>query len=304
MTWATYKKTILLRLVNIHLILNQIRTMYKVLCVMCFSAATSVNAQYYYNDILGNKQAKEHYQLLKKNNIKKVTVTSTDPNGEPIEGISILQEINARRNEMTTSTQSPSSPTSILSTKFLENGMPATTNDSTEAAVSLTSYTYGSGTPENLTGVTSASHEPEQTILKFSENRQYTFNGSQPKSMLRIKNGKDSLKVQFLADEHGWIGEERWVEKGKTIETYYYYYDAKGHLTDIARYSTRARRLLPDYTFEYDGNGRLAQMTSFVNGTNQYRIWRYTYDDRGLKTKEVVFNKDKQAEGKVLYSYE
>ncbi len=304
MAWVTYKKTNLLRLVNIHLFLNQIRIMYKVFGIMLVFVFTNAKAQFYYNDILGNKQAKAHFILLKKSSIKKVTVTSTNPNGEPIEGISILQEINARRSEMTTSTQSPSSPTSILFTKYLENGMPASTNDSTEAAVSFTSYTYSNETPENLTGVASASHEPEQSVIKFSEKRTYTFSGNQPKSMLRIKNGKDTLNVQFVADEHGWIGEERWVEKGTTKETYFYYYDIKGNLTDIARYSSRARRLLPDYTFEYDSNGRLAQMTSFVNGTNQYRIWRYTYDGRGLKTKEVVFNKDKQAEGKVLYNYE
>ncbi|MES2773130.1 MAG: hypothetical protein V4722_03045 [Bacteroidota bacterium] len=275
--------------------------MYKVIGLLCICVVTQTKAQYYYNDILGNKQAKDNYLLLKQNNIKKITVNTTDPNGEPTEGFAILQEINARKNEMTTSTQSALSPTSILSTKYLLNGYPATTTDSTEAAVSITNYTYQT---DNLSVINSTTHEPEQHIVKFYEQRQYVFSATQPKTMLRIKNGKDSLLVKFVTDEHGWIGEEQWTEKGKRTETYYYYYDTRGKLTDIVRYSNKARRLLPDYTFEYDATGHIAQMTSFVNGTNQYRIWRYTYDERGLKTKEVVFNKDKQAEGKVIYNYE
>lgn len=278
--------------------------MYKVIGLLCICAVTQTKAQYYYNDILGNKQAKDNYARLKQNNIKKVTVTTTDPNGEPTEGFAILQEINARKNEMNTSTQSALSPTSILYTKYALSGYPANTTDSTEAAVSVTSYNYQTDNPENLSAISSATHEPEQQSIKFFEHRQYVFNGAQPKAMLRVKNGKDSLRVKFVPDEHGWIGEEQWTEKGKRTETYYYYYDAKGNLTDIARYSKKARRLLPDYTFEYDEAGHIGQMTAFVNGTNQYRIWRYTYDSRGLKIKEVVFNKDKQAEGKVIYNYE
>lgn len=278
--------------------------MYKVFSLLCICAVIQARAQYYYDDILGNKQAKDNYLLLKQNNIKKVTVISTDPNGAPTEGFAILQEINARKNEMNTSTQSAISPTSILFTKYLVSGYPASTTDSTEAAVSITSYSYQNETSGNLLAISSTTHEPEQQSIKFYEQRQYVFNGAQPKTMLRIKNGKDSLRVQFIADEKGWISEERWTVKGKTIETYYYYYDAAGNLTDIARYSAKARRLLPDYTFNHDANGRLTEMTSFVNGTNQYRIWRYTYDGRGLRTKEVVFNKDKQAEGKVIYNYE
>ena len=278
--------------------------MHKVIGLLCICAVTHADGQYYYNDILGNKQAKDNYLLLKKNNIKRVRVTSTEPDGTPTDGFAILQETNYRRNEMNTSSQSSLSPTSILYTKYLDSGYPAATTDSTEASVSVTSYSYENETSGNLSAITSATHEPEQTIIKFFEQRRYTFSGIQPKSMVRIKNGKDTLKIQFIADEHGWIGEERWTQKGKRTETYYYYYDAKGNLTDIARYSTKARRLLPDYTFEHDENGRTTGMTAFVNGTNQYRIWRYTYDGRGLKIKDVVFNKDKQAEGKVVYNYE
>ncbi len=278
--------------------------MHKVLGLLFFCLVTKAHAQYYYNDILGNKQARDNYLLLKKNNIKKVTVTSSDPDGTPTEGFAILQEINASKNEMTTSTKSSMNPISILRTTYLSNNYPSATKDSTEASVSLTTYTYSDKNESNLSVIFSSTHEPEKSAIKFSEERHYSFEGTLPKSMWRIKNGKDSLQVLFFTEEHGRIGEERWMQKGKLIETYYYYYDTNNHLTDIVRYNAKAKRLLPEYTFEYDELGRIMGMNAFISGTNQYRTWRYTYDDRGLKEKEVIFNKYKQIEGKIIYNYE
>ena len=302
MACLTYKKANLLRLVNILLFLTQISTMYRVLGILLLGIATQAQAQYFYNDILANKQAKENFLLLKTNEIKRVTVTSTDPDGMPTEGFAILQQINSKKNEMVTSTQSTISPVSIFSSSFTPTGNLLASQDSTENAVSQTTYSYGEN--DNLQKVTSQTHEPEKSVIKFSENRLYSFDGSRPTSMIRIKNRKDTLKVEFIAEEHGLVGEERWIEKGKTIETYYYYYDANGRLTDIAHFNKTARRILPDYIFEYDTKGRITSMDAIVTGTNQYRNWRYSYDARGLKIKEIIYNKDKRAEGKVLYNYE
>jgi len=269
--------------------------MYKVplLFLICFS--TKLNAQYYYNDILGNKQAKDNFLLLKTNEIKKVTVTTTDAFGEPNKGFAILQEVKASKNEMTTSTKSEMSPISILKTTYYPSGFPKTTVDSSENAVTITSYNYAADESNSLATVVSSSHEPGEAPLKFSEQRIYTFAGNQPKTMWRIKNGKDSMQVQFVLEEHGWVGEEKWIEKGRTVETYYYYYNETGKLTDVAQYSKRAKQILPNYSFEYDAKSRILSMEAFVTGTNQYRIWRYSYDYRNLKIKEIIYNKEKKA---------
>jgi len=34
-----------------------------------------------------------------------------------------------------------------------------------------------------------------------------------------------------------------------------------------------------------------------------YLIWRYLYDAKGLKTKEALFNKQKELTGRIEYSY-
>lgn len=278
--------------------------MHKWLFPVALLLFSTARAQYYYNDILSNRIARENFLLLKKAGIKNVTVSSSDPSGEPTEGFSVKQEVNTRNNTIETLTQSAYSNPSILTSIFSADGWPVASSDSTAGSVSRTSYTYGSDASHPLQTVSSTTGFPGEKINQFVEVRNYTTNGTRPLSLLRIKNGKDTLRVNFIAEEHGWVGEERWIQKGKTIETYYYYYDAAGRVTDITHFNKTARRILPDYAFEYDAQGRITSTITFINGTNQYRTWRYTYDNRGLKTGEVVFNKYRQPEGKLVYSYQ
>lgn len=278
--------------------------MHKWLFAATLLLISTARAQYYYNDILSNRTARENFLLLKKAGIKNVTVASFDPNGEPTEGFLLKQDVDTRNSTIETSSQSAYSNPSILRSIYLADGWPLATSDSTEGSVSRTNYTYGADATHPLQAVASTTGFPGEKTNQYIETRNYTNSGTRPASMVRIKNGRDTMRVTFITEEHGWIGEERWIQKGKPAETYYYYYDAGGRVTDIAHFSTKAHRILPDYTFEYDAAGRLASMVTFINGTNQYRTWRYTYDGRGLKTGETVFNKYRQQEGKLVYSYQ
>jgi hypothetical protein len=61
---------------------------------------------------------------------------------------------------------------------------------------------------------------------------------------------------------------------------------------------------MPDIMFEYDDNDRVIQKITTTSGAHLgYLIWRYIYDPKGLKTKEALFNDDKQMTGKIEYSY-
>ena len=92
--------------------------------------------------------------------------------------------------------------------------------------------------------------------------------------------------------------------KGKGLETYYYYYDAKKQLTDIVRFNARLRKFFPDFIFEYDGVGRISQMTQVSMGSGSYIVWKYSFNDKGLKLEEAGFDKEKKLVGKMVYSYE
>ena len=75
--------------------------------------------------------------------------------------------------------------------------------------------------------------------------------------------------------------------------------------SDIVRFNTKARRLLPDYMFEYTEQNQVSQKITTLSMMDLgYLIWRYVYDDKGLKTKEASFNKDKVMTGKIEYSYQ
>jgi len=121
--------------------------------------------------------------------------------------------------------------------------------------------------------------------------------------MRKIKNGKDTMMVAFVLDEKGNVAEEQWKRNNKTMETFYYYYNEKNALTDVVKYNSLAKKLLPDFVFEYDDNGRVIKTIQTTKAGN-YLIWLTTYLPNGLKQAEECFNKQKQFSGKVVYQYQ
>ena len=122
--------------------------------------------------------------------------------------------------------------------------------------------------------------------------------------MLKIRNDLDTTFFTFVLDEKGNVIEEKSTRKGRDQLPYFYYYDAQDRLTDIVHYNPIAKRLLPDYIFEYDASGKMRSMLVVQAGGADYQRWMYTYDDRGLKTKEIAYNKSRHAIGTVEYRYE
>jgi hypothetical protein len=45
-------------------------------------------------------------------------------------------------------------------------------------------------------------------------------------------------------------------------------------------------------------------MTQVAMSTANYLIWQYTYNDKGLKLKEIGFDKQKNLIGRIEYTYE
>ena len=110
--------------------------------------------------------------------------------------------------------------------------------------------------------------------------------------------------VRFVLDGKGNVTEERSSRMGAPLPTFYYYYDADNHLTDIVRYSLRAARLLPIEMFEYGEDGRVSSALIVPEeGNSFYEKWFYEYDEKGLKVKDFCYNKEKELLGSVEYRY-
>ena len=114
----------------------------------------------------------------------------------------------------------------------------------------------------------------------------------------------DTLEVRFVSDEDGNPGEER-NYRGRIETGYmYYYYDDKNRLSDIVRYNKKLKKLMPDILLEYDDNNRVIQKITTTSSISLgYLIWRYIYNDKGLKSKEALFNKEKELTGRIDYNY-
>lgn len=267
--------------------------------VVLFLSFTA-SAQYYYKDIVGAKESSELISNYQKNGVQNVTMKSYTINNTPMDGLSVEQVFSPATKTLLTITRNEYLPPSYLTTYFDESGRTVKTTDSTAGILNTTTYQYNNqGQLERILtqfGDSLAALQTDDHVW------QYDGQGRISK-MLRIKNGKDTSVVSFVLDNTGNVVEEQETRRFIKEEPFYYYYDAKNRLTDIVRFNKKASRLLPEQMFEYSVNNRLVQRTTIPQNSDQYLIWRYRFNERGLKTREEIFNKEKELTGKVEYSY-
>jgi hypothetical protein len=266
--------------------------------VLCITTLTS-SAQYYYKDIIGTKESSELIKNYQANKVNRVLLTSYDANDTKSEDFYVEQEYSPTSQTLKTITRSDVTNETILTSYVDANWNVVKTIDSSDAVISTTLYNY---TPEGqLISLVTTSADTNTTYEK--EQHIWQYNNNKPARMLRIKNGADTTIVDFKLDDRGNVSEERETHKGIKSQPVYYYYDGNNRLTDIVRYSERAKRLLPEYMFEYSPANQIIQKVTVPANNSDYLIWRYQYDDKGLKTKEAIYNKQKQLTGKVEYQY-
>ena len=78
------------------------------------------------------------------------------------------------------------------------------------------------------------------------------MNGNIPVKMLRKKNNVLISTIHFVSDANGNIIEENVEGNSSTDKKYFYYYDDKNRLTDVVHFNEIAKRLLPNYMYEYN----------------------------------------------------
>jgi YD repeat-containing protein len=268
--------------------------------ILLLIIALSTTGQYYYKDIIVTRQTNEKRNLYKSQGVKLIKLSSTEANGEPTPDFDCRQVISNDFSEIRTTTLTNASvPTSL--TAFYDNkGLLRKTIDTSDTYNSTTEFEYdGDG---HVISVNNVSLETDNHVQN-TELHIWKYEQGNVESMIKIKNGTDTTLVKLVKDEKGNIIEEHPSNHRLDLPVIYYYYDANNRLTDIVRYNEKAKRLLPDYIFEKDPNGRIQSMLFLPAGTNEYQKWLYRYNERGLLEQEACYNKKGQLLGKVNYEY-
>lgn len=274
--------------------------MKKALFVVFLFLSVSINAQYYYRDIVLPGRNTELWDTYKRNGIKKVTLSSQESDGNATEGFSGEQVISSDFAKIITYTGGVNAGSSVLETIYSKIGKISETLDSAQGYSTKTRYAYDAA--GRLTEISSQTYNEGQP--GDTEKHTWTYDDKgRPASMIRLKNGSEETVITFVLDEKGNVAEENSTRSGKALPSVYYYYDNVNRLTDIVRYSRQAKRLLPDYVFDYDAKGKISSMIVVPEGSDQYQRWVYEYGVDGLKTKEICYDKRKQLLGRIEYTY-
>ncbi len=272
------------------------KAMYTIVLI-CFSGFAS--AQYYFNDIISIRQGNDQYKVWRAQKIAAIKTISYEPDNSVTEGFSVTQEISRDGKKVTITTFTNDRTSVTINTYDL--GVLKRTQSNNKNISNKTDYTYDAQGRISKVHFSTIDTFMNSTI---SEVHEWTYDEyGTPASMLKIKNQHDTITVQFIKDEKGNISEERWRKNGRTIESYYYYYNTNRQLTDIVRYNSKLKKLLPDFVYEYNAANQPTQMTQFSLGSNNYFVWKYKYNDKGLRTEEICSDKSKLQVGRIEYQY-
>jgi len=273
------------------------------------ATSLSLQAQYYYKDIVGTRQFNQTIKLYLDNKVSSIEATGYDGEGRKNSDFSENQYFFGDRNLLKISTRDKTTITSQYY-RFDAKGLLTTISDTSTSLASTSTYSYDEkNNPVLIKNIITDSDDS----INQTEIHQWFYNAEgKPIRMLRILNSRDTTDVRFTIDEKGNVVEELPFIKKISREKTYYYYDTKNRLTDIVRYNIKAKRLLPDYMFEYSSENMVIQkITTLSTNGLPYLTWRYVYDNKGLKTKEATFikpreatsNQDQVMTGKIEYSY-
>lgn len=261
-----------------------------------------VGAQYYYKDIIGVRNATDDRNRLLARKVKKITVHSFEADGTPSEGFFCQKKISTGHASVETETRSALTGGSLLIATFGNDGRLMQTRDTSEFSTTTTRYAYDEdGRVVRIESQSRSWDEDFNTALGEAHLYQYSAGGV-PQKLLVVKNSKDTLVVEFLADEKGRVTDE--IERKPGGLHYYYFYNEAGRLTDIVKMHPVLKKMLPDFVFDYDEEGLLTRMVAVEEGVSRnYVVWQYVNND-GLRIIEKCFSKDNKLMGYMEYEYD
>ena len=267
------------------------------LIVFCLPA----NAQYFYKDIWTNQQLTKEFSILKNENMRAIAVKSFEDDGEPSEDFFCERKIDRNFTKSETVTRSIITQQSLLVSYYNERGWITKTVDSTQTSLAKVEYEYD--TKGHIIMVTNFAKANDENG-GISETHQYIYNSTgKPEKMIRKKNNETVSTINFTTDDKGNVIDEEEITREVKGRKYLFYYDEKNRLTDVVHYNERAKRLLPDYMYEYNPTGQIKQMISTDDNISNYFIWKYTYNDKRLRESEKCYSKERRLLGSIQYEY-
>src|ERR1017187_7248676 len=241
--------------------------------LLFFIGRPALFAQYYYKDIWNNHQISNEFKLLKNDDFKTIKIRSFDDDGQPSEGFFCEKKINK---------------------KFTQSQMISNSN--------ITEFDYDENGQLKMTAIITKADGDSGEIR---ETHEYSYDQKGiPVKMIRKKNDALVSTIHFVSDANGNIIEEDVEGNSVNDKKYYYYYDSRSRLTDVVHFNELAKRLLPDYMFEYNTSSQLKQMITVNDGSSNYLIWKYGYNENNLRQTEKCFSKDKRLLGTIEYEYD
>ena len=257
--------------------------------------------QHYYNDIADARLMSDRMKTYTSQKVRTITASGFDARGAKTTDFDEWQEVDADTKILKITTRNGQ----LVNRQYYQFDDQYRLKgiiDSSGDIKSKTDYKYDD--KGNIISIITTSSD---SLKDFSQSIAHHYEYEQPGKpvkLWRIINDADSTEYRFTKDEKGNIGDEQLYRRGAGTDLIYYYYDDQNRLTDIVRYDKKIRKLLPVFMFEYDDNGRLIQKMSVLSINNpDYIIWRYIFNEKGLKTKEALFNKQKELTGRIEYAY-
>lgn len=258
-----------------------------------------VQAQYYYNDIIGNRQENSEYTRFVASNAHKTSLQSFESDDLPSKGFFGEKVFNKDFSESTMTTRSNVTGESKVLADY-DQGRIISSVTTTLSSSDTTRFTYDLlGKLIQIRNVSIGNGDSS----RFTEVRTISYDSTgKPLKMSRVTNGVAQPDIDFVKDKDGNIIEEHATDG--QFEKYFYYYDDQNRLTDVVHFNKRVHKLLPDYMFSYqDGTNLPGQMISVESSGANYLIWKYAYTDSGLPEIQKCYSKEKKLLGTIQYEY-
>lgn len=279
------------------------KSIFRLACLLIMSTffcVFSADAQYYYKDILSNVEQNKEFLILKNENMKTIKVESFDEKDQPSHGFFCEKRINKDFSESQMISKSNITEQSLLVSRYDKKGRVTETTTNTPTTTNTIDFDYDS---DGFLSLISTKTIGDGDSTGITETHQYFYKSGKPEKMLRKKNGVLISTITFVIDDKGNIIEED-ATGTSSDKKYYYYYDDKNRLTDVVHYNVIAKRLLPDYMFEYGNDDKPVQKISVDETGRSYFIWRYSYDDKQLPEIQKCYSKEKDLLGTIQFDYQ